>query len=92
MAGDTASITDEFSVLYHYLQEGYENTKERIEFFAESLESGKSNAILLHKYLREDDHPYGTYLYGKTKTNSFQFSTQAYDKEYNKNKRRVAGR
>ena len=51
-SGDSNSAVEVTSVLNHYLTAAYERIQERVDFFTKSLESGKSEAILLQKYLR----------------------------------------
>lgn len=83
-AGNIATATEAFSVLHHFLLASYERIQERVEFFADSIESGKSEAILLQKYLREDDHPYSSSLYRSTKSKFAELRSQAFAKELNK--------
>ena len=65
--------------------------QERVDFFSDSVESGKSQAVLLQKYLREQDQPYGSQLYRDTKENFAELCSQAYAKEFNKQAARNAG-
>lgn len=90
-AGHTSDATDAFSVLYHYLQASYERVQERINFFADSVESGKSEAVLLQKYLREQDQPYASKLYRDTKEKFSELRSHAYAKEFNKQAARNSG-
>lgn len=83
-AGDASAATDAFSIVHHFTQSTYERVTERVDFFTDALDSGKSEAILLQKYLREDDHPYTSALYRNTKKKFAELRSQAYAKEFNK--------
>ena len=52
------------------------------------MESGKSEAILLQRYLREDDHPYASELYRKTKKDFAEIRAKALAKSLNEQKSR----
>jgi hypothetical protein len=54
--GDISAITEHSSVLSHYLCNIYSRTLERRDF-AEAVENGKPDAILLQKYARLEDKP-----------------------------------
>lgn len=91
-AGDIAAATDAFAVVHHYTNASYSRVQERVDFFADALESGKSEAILLQKYLREDDQPYTSALYRNTKSEFAKLRAQAYAKEFNKQAASQVGR
>lgn len=91
-AGDITAATDAFAVVHHFTTASYSRVQERIDFFADALESGKSEAILLQKYLREDDQPYSSDLYRKTKSEFAKLRAQAYAKEFNKQSAAQVGR
>ena len=55
------------------------------------MESGKSEAVLLQKYLWEQDQPYVSQLYRDTKEKFAELRSQAYAKEFNKQAARNAG-
>lgn len=80
VAWDVAADTDAFAVVHHYTNASFSRIKERIDFFAEALESGKSETILMQKDLREDDQPYSSAFYRKTKYEFAKLRAQAYDK------------
>lgn len=81
---DVAGATNALSVLYDYLNASYESLQELLEFFADTLDSGKLEAIILQKYLREDDKPYASQLYRTTKSKFAELCSHAYAKEFNK--------
>lgn len=83
---DLDAATESISVLHHFLVSGYERLQERLDFFADSLESGKSEAILLQKYLREDDHPFSSTLYRDTKKKFAELRSKAFAKALNEQK------
>jgi hypothetical protein len=66
--GYLARVTDFASVLNHFLQHAYLHLQERRDFFADAVENGKSEAILLQKYLRLGDQPFASPLYAEAKT------------------------
>ena len=90
-ARNIQAATEAFSVLHHYLQASYERVQERVDFFSDSVEFGKSEAVLLQKYLREQDQPYVSQLYRYTKEKFAELCSQAYAKEFNKQAARNAG-
>lgn len=48
-------------------QASYERVQERVDVFAGAIMSRKSEAILLQKYLREEDQSFASTLYHSTK-------------------------
>lgn len=59
---------------------------QRVDFSIDSSESGKSKAILLQKFLREDDFPYASDLYRSTKQKFSELLSHAHAKEFNDKK------
>ena len=90
-SGNRQAATEAFSVLHHYLQASYERVQERLDFFSDSVESGKSEAVLPQKYLREQDQPYVSQLCRDTKQKFAQLRSQAYAKDFNKQAARNSG-
>lgn len=54
-AGDYSAATEAFSVFDQLIQASWNPVTERVDLFAEAFESGKSEANIIQKYLREDD-------------------------------------
>ena len=75
------ALTEALSVAYHFHKSAYERVQERVDFFADSLESGKSEAILLQKYLREDDRSYSSALYRDARKHLGSLRDKAFAKE-----------
>lgn len=74
------------SVLHHYLLAAYQRVQERVDFFTDPFASGKSEAILLQKYLREDYRPFSSELYRDTKKKFVGLRSKAFAKALNEQK------
>ena len=83
---DWDAVTEAVALAYQFHKAGYERVKERVDFFADSLESGKAEAILLQKYLREDDQNYTSALYRDTRKQLNSLRDKAFAKELVSNK------
>lgn len=57
-AKEVNAAPEAFAVLKNFLQTSYHCILEQMYSFADDLESGKAEAILLQKYLCEDDYAY----------------------------------
>lgn len=79
-----SAATEAFSLFNHYLSTTCERVNERVDFFADALQSGKTEAILLLKYLPEEDQLYKSSLYRNINTKFAELRSQAYAKESNK--------
>lgn len=82
-ANDLISSNKSFVVLNNYPMDSYEVINDLIDFFADSLESVKSEAILLLKYRLEEDQPYQSSLYRATETKFSELCSHSYSKEFN---------
>lgn len=73
-----------FAVANHYALSAHERVQERIDFFSDWVESGKSEALLLQRYFREEDQPYVFSTYRTTKQKVAELRIQVYAKDFNK--------
>lgn len=88
---DLDAALEAIAVLHHFLSAANERMQKRLNFFANSLESARSDTILFHKGLREDNHPYSSTLYGDTKRKFDKLCSNAFTKELNKKKAKTTG-
>ena len=72
------------SLLKKYLTAAYECIQERVDFFTDSLEYEKSEAIQLQKYLHKDDKPFASGLSCQTKKSLNELRAKALAKVLNK--------
>lgn len=63
----TQAATEAFSFLHHYLQASYERVQERAHSLSDSGISEHSEAVILQKYLHEQEQPYILKHYQGTK-------------------------
>lgn len=82
--GDLAQVTHYLSVLNHYLVSNQQRVHERIDFFTYALESGKSEAILLQKYLKDSTSPFASDEFNTVNKKFAELRATAYAKELNK--------
>ena len=86
------AITEQAAVFNHLVYPAYERIQELVEFFTDFLESGKSEAILLQKYLREDDKQFSSELYRDTKKQFVEYRNKNLAKSLNDQKYKPSGR
>jgi hypothetical protein len=82
--GDLAQVTEFASVLNHYLKHDYLRLQERRDFFTDAAENGRSEAILLQKYLRLNDQPFTFPLYCEAKKSFSELRAKAFAKDLSK--------
>lgn len=89
--GEVGSATEYLSVLSHFLEAGYSRLQERKDFFCYGAENGKSESILLDRYLRSEHQPFTSSLYKNTSKKFAEIRAVAFAKELNKTHAQSAG-
>ena len=84
VAKDFTQALEAFAVPNYHALAAHEHVQERIDFSSDCVECGKSQALLLQRYLRWEYQPYVYSLYGTTKQKFAELRAQAYAKEFNK--------